>query len=316
VSTLKTKGDYPAVVTFNRPMGPSYYRLGLAFSGEGASVFSGFMPGQFVEIDITSTAMPDPALVPPHLEDAMVRQILLRRPFSICALRTGPDQATIEIIYAAIGPATLRLTSCRPSDILQVMGPLGRGFWMPEGKTTALMIAGGVGAPPIQHLACTLAQHGACPNLTLFTGSRSLKDLPFEWQQDNQAVILPELSNLATPIDIHLATDDGSYGHHGLVTGPLIEWLAQHDSPRENIILYACGPEPMLKAIAQIGIDHDIDSQISMERRMACGINLCQGCAVELRPACPCQKDNPENTIYKMCCQDGPVFEGKDVVFE
>jgi len=312
---LKKKGDYPAVVTFNRPMGPGYYRLSLEFSEEGATVFAGFMPGQFVEIDITTTAMPDPTKIPSHLEDAMTRQILLRRPFSICALNTAPSKSTIDIIYAAIGPATLRLTTCKRGDILKVMGPLGRGFWMPENTTTALMVAGGVGAPPIQHLASTLAQHGVCPNLALFTGARSLKDLPFEWQQEKDAVILSELVNLPTPIETHLATDDGSYGHHGLVTIPLLKWLKEHDTPKENIILYACGPEPMLKAVAQIGMDYGIDSQVSMERRMACGINLCQGCAVELKPACTCQKDNPENTLYKMCCEDGPVFEGKDIVF-
>jgi dihydroorotate dehydrogenase electron transfer subunit len=308
---IKNKGDYPAVITFNRPMGPGYFRLGLEFSGAGADVFAGFVPGQFVEIDITSTGMPDPAVIPAHLKDAMSRQILLRRPFSICALHTAQAKSTIDIIYAAIGPATLRLTTCQPGDILQVMGPLGRGFWVPENKTCALMVAGGVGAPPIQHLAVTLAQHGVCPDLALFTGARSLKNLPFEWQQEEDRVILSDLVNLPTPIDIHLATDDGSYGHHGLVTIPLLAWLKEHDTARENIILYACGPEPMLKAVTQIGLEHGIDSQVSMERRMACGINLCQGCAVELKPACACQKD----TVFKMCCEDGPVFEGKDIVF-
>lgn len=314
---VKNKGDFAAKVTENRSMGPGYFRIGLEFSGPGAEVMAGFMPGQFVEIDVTSTAMPDPDQVPAHLKDAMSRQILLRRPFSICALHTGSSQSTIlELIYAAIGPATLRLTTCQPGDILQVIGPLGRGFWMPEGKTTALMIAGGVGAPPIQHLASTLAQHGVCPNLALFTGARRLDLLPFEWQRQNETVLLTELTDLATPVEIHLATDDGSYGHHGLVTAPLLEWLEKHDTPKEDMILYACGPEPMLKAVAQIGIEQGIDSQISMERRMACGFNLCQGCAVELKPVCACQRDNPENTVYKMCCQDGPVFEGKDIVFD
>lgn len=308
----KTKGDYAAVVTFNRPMGPGYYRLGLEFSGEGADVFAGFMPGQFVEIDITGTAQPDPAKIPAHLQDAMSRQILLRRPFSICSLHSEPGKAVIDIVYAAIGPATYRMTTCQPGDVLQVMGPLGRGFWMPQGKTTALMVAGGVGAPPIQHLATTLAQHGVCPTLALFTGARSLDLLPFEWKKDQDRVVLPELTGLPTIVDIHLATDDGSCGHHGLVTGPLLNWLDTHDTPREEIILYACGPEPMLKAVAQIGMEHHIDSQVSLERRMACGINLCQGCAVELKPTCVCNPD----TIYKMCCQDGPVFEGKDVIFE
>jgi dihydroorotate dehydrogenase electron transfer subunit len=315
LGSVKNKGDFSAIVTENRPMGPGYYRLALEFSGEAAEIIAGFMPGQFVEIDITSTAMPDPAVIPAHLKDAMSRQILLRRPFSICALHTEENRSTIDIIYAAIGPATLRLTTCKPGEILQVMGPLGQGFWMPEDKTNALMVAGGVGAPPIQHLATNLAQHGVCPNLTVFTGARSLDNLPFEWQKADGTVILTELTDLPTAIEVHLATDDGSYGHHGLVTAPLLEWLKQHDTPKDQMILYACGPEPMLKAVAQIAIEQGIDSQISMERRMACGINLCQGCAVELKPACACQRDNPENTVYKMCCQDGPVFEGNDIVF-
>jgi dihydroorotate dehydrogenase electron transfer subunit len=75
------------------------------------------------------------------------------------------------------------------------------------------------------------------------------------------------------------------------------------------MIIYACGPEPMLAAVAKLATERDIDCQVSMERRMACGIGLCQSCAIE------CRTENSNETVYRLCCQDGPVFEGRQVVW-
>jgi len=75
------------------------------------------------------------------------------------------------------------------------------------------------------------------------------------------------------------------------------------------MIICACGPEPMLAAVARIAREKNIDCQVSLERRMACGIGLCQSCAVE------CKSEGSSDTVYKMCCEDGPVFDGKEVVF-
>ena len=110
-------------------------------------------------------------------------------------------------------------------------------------------------------------------------------------------------------IESHLATDDGSVGFAGFVTDALIERLKTNPHSAPDTIIYSCGPEQMLAKIAQIAQEHNIDCQLSMERRMACGIGLCQSCAVE------CKIDDSNQTVYKMCCKDGPVFDSKEVVF-
>jgi dihydroorotate dehydrogenase electron transfer subunit len=106
-----------------------------------------------------------------------------------------------------------------------------------------------------------------------------------------------------------LPADDGSAGYHGLVTDCLCEWLEQSGKICSEMIICACGPEAMLAATARLAVERDIDCQVSMERRMACGIGLCQSCAVE------CKTPGSNESIYKMCCQDGPVFDAKEVVF-
>ncbi|OHB75989.1 MAG: hypothetical protein A2Z25_14980 [Planctomycetes bacterium RBG_16_55_9] len=93
------------------------------------------------------------------------------------------------------------------------------------------------------------------------------------------------------------------------MTENLTQWLDESSLPPGETILCACGPETMLAKVAQIAIEKNIDCQVSMERRMACGINLCQGCAVE------CRDPGSSETYYKMCCQDGPVFDAREVVF-
>jgi len=106
-----------------------------------------------------------------------------------------------------------------------------------------------------------------------------------------------------------VATDDGSAGFAGLITDCLSEWLGRSDSASENMIIYGCGPEQMLVRVAKIAKQKKIDCQVSMERRMACGIGLCQSCAVECRVA------ESNETVYKLCCEDGPVFNSSELVF-
>ena len=111
-------------------------------------------------------------------------------------------------------------------------------------------------------------------------------------------------------LDYQKTTDDGSIGHRGFITQCLEHWLAGHPKEdRKTMVVYACGPEPMLAAVARIALGAGIDCQVSMERRMACGFGVCQGCAVECRPP------TGQETVYRLCCQDGPVFNGQEVVF-
>lgn len=272
---------------------------------EAGQVFSGFLPGQFVEIDLSQAALPTADRIPADLADKAARQILLRRPFSFADLRSTSDGPEAELLYCVVGPATLRMTTLRQGDRLQVLGPLGHGFRIPEGKTLALLVAGGMGAPPIQHLARVLVRGRPEVETIAFVGARTREELPFEiGDQDS----VRELADLG--IEHQVATDDGSAGHRGLVTQCLDPWLtgrARED--RRTLVVCACGPEPMLAAVSRIALGAGIDCQVSMERRMACGFGVCQGCTVE------CRSDKAGETMYRLCCEDGPVFDARDVVF-
>jgi len=305
---LKTKGDFTALVTHNRRIGPRYFRLGLQFEGQAAQLYAQFQPGQFVELKLDSAALPPKEAIAPDLADLAQRQIILRRPFSLCALDVQPATVTLEIIYGVVGPGTVRMTNLQPGQPVPVIGPLGNGFSVPDSKRRALLVAGGVGAPPIQHLATTLAASGAWDEIVLFTGARGVEDLPFVREVKADQVILPELA--ACRVKTCIATDDGSYGHHGFVTDCLTDHMqGQSPAVRDETMVYACGPEPMLAKVAAIARSLRLDCQVSMEQRMACGINLCQGCAVE------CRVPGSTETVYRMCCKDGPVFDAREVIF-
>lgn len=304
----KTKGDFIAQVTHNRQFGPRYFRLGLQLEGQAAQLYAQFQPGQFVELKLDSAALPPQEIIAPELADLAQRHIILRRPFSLCSLDVQPTKAVLEIIYGVVGPGTIRMTKLQPGQTVPVIGPLGNGFTEPEHKQQALLVAGGVGAPPIQHLATTLAASGAWDDIILFTGARTVEDLPFEREVKADQVILPELADCQ--ITTCIATDDGSYGHHGFVTDCLEAHIqGQSSSARDQAMIYACGPEPMLVKVAAIADAMQIDCQLSMEQRMACGINLCQGCAIE------CRVPGSTETVYRMCCKDGPIFDAREVVF-
>ena len=111
-------------------------------------------------------------------------------------------------------------------------------------------------------------------------------------------------------IQAHVATDDGSAGSKEFVTDALSRWLRENQPNPDHTVIYSCGPEPMLAACAAIARQTTIPCQVSMERMMACGIGLCQSCAVVIRP------EDPEQPAYKLCCQDGPVFDSREVLFE
>jgi dihydroorotate dehydrogenase electron transfer subunit len=305
------KGMFDAQVISNRKIGPGFRRLRLQFTQDGAWAFANFQPGQFAQFDLSKIALPSPDTVPEQLRDASGRKILLRRPFSFAEVTSDHDKTFAELLYCVVGPATLRMMTLSPPDRISVIGPLGRGFQIPDGKKTVLLIGGGMGTPPLQHLAQNLTARNDGIDVISFAGARTAGELPFESCLDeisqNLGFCVPEFAKYG--IESHIATDDGSAGYHGLVTNYLVEWLEESDIPFDDIIICACGPESMLAAVTQIAAEKNIDCQVSMERRMACGIGLCQSCAVE------CRVTGSNETIYKLCCQDGPVFDSKEVIF-
>jgi len=301
---------FDAVICSNRPIGPGFCRIRLEFTNEGAKAFAHFDPGQFAELDLSNVALPAPELIPETLRDAANRNILLRRPFSFCEVTSERDRAFAELLYCVVGPATLRMTTLSPGDSISVIGPLGNGFRVPEEKKRVLLISGGMGTPPLQHLAQVLGSRAGF-EVIAFAGAKTAKALPYESRLDEISqqlgFSLPEYARYG--IESLIATDDGSAGYHGFVTDCLLQWLEETNPPSEETIICACGPEVMLARVAEIAIEKNIDCQVSMERRMACGINLCQGCAIE------CRVPGSNETVYKMCCQDGPIFDGREVVF-
>ncbi|MHC4109828.1 MAG: dihydroorotate dehydrogenase electron transfer subunit [Planctomycetota bacterium] len=310
-SSASKRGNFSATVCSNEQIRERFYRLLLEFSGAGAEAFAKIDAGEFAQLDLSDTALPPVETIPDDLADVAERKILLRRPFSFADVTTKGNKTSVDILYCVVGPATLRMTTLSARESVSVLGPLGNGFWVPEGKKTALLVSGGMGAGPLQHLAKILTADFPGINVTAFAGAKSAEALPFERQLDEISqqlgFSLPEFAKYG--VESLVATDDGSAGFAGPVTDCLSEWLGRSKSAGESMVIYSCGPEAMLARVAEIAKEKKIDCQVSMERRMACGIGICQSCAIE------CKTDGPGENIYKMCCTDGPVFDSAKVVW-
>ena len=304
------KGVFSVKVRGNVAVKERFYRLSLRLNGKGALAFSQVIPGQFVEVSLCETALPSVENIPDDLLDSSQRQIILRRPFSFCDVEvTSQADVRIEILYCVLGPATLRMTTLAEGDRLSIIGPLGNGFSVPDGKKLALLVAGGMGAPPLQHLAGYLKANFPKMRVVVFAGAKSVADLPFSVQSsDKNGHGISEFTRFG--IESYIATDDGSAGFQGVVTECADRWIKRNRPNAAETIIYSCGPEQMLAEVAKLAAKHNIDCQVSMERMMACGIGVCQSCAVETRAT------GQTETVYKLCCKDGPIFNGKDLVFE
>lgn len=206
---------------------------------------------------------------------------LLRRPISICDV----ENDTLRFVFQVKGDGTQWLSMRKVGDVLDILGPLGHGYdcdWLGE---RPVFIGGGIGVPPMLYTMKCAKRKGLKPAAIL--GFRN---------QD--AVILEE--EFASLGETYVATDDGSYGTHGFVTEVLEANIAQFTS------VCACGPKPMLRAIAQMAKAHDLPCQVSLEERMGCGIGACLVCACQLKG------ENGE-TKYGHVCKDGPVFNAQEV---
>jgi dihydroorotate dehydrogenase electron transfer subunit len=312
-ASVSKRGPFEAIATSNRQFGPRFYKLKLEFFTDAAKTFADFNPGQFAEVDLSHTALPPGKSIPEDLLDVAERKILLRRPFSFTDVTAEENKTVAELLYCVVGPATLRMTTIAPGDSLSVIGPLGNGFSIPEGKKNALLVVGGMGVPPLLHLAKRITNDSQSPRLDViaFAGARTKTELPFEGCLDDVSqqlgFSLPEFAKYA--VESIVATDDGSAGYHGLITDCLDDWLSNSGLPPDDIIIYSCGPDSMLARMARLAEERNIDCQLSLERRMACGIGLCQSCAVE------CRVPGYNETVYKLCCKDGPIFDSRELAF-
>jgi dihydroorotate dehydrogenase electron transfer subunit len=212
----------------------------------------------------------------------------LRRPFSIMA--TDPGSETFTLFVKAVGPGSASLCALDPGEIAQCLGPLGRPFGAPPSDTGALLIAGGYGVAPFRLFADELKKSGS--RARLFYGGRTSDDLP----------LLEKLTTTGVPLAP--ATEDGSVGHRGRVTEPLEEWLDANPGP---VRLYACGPEPMLHAVARLAEERGLEAEVSLDPWMGCGLGTCLGCVVKI------QDERDARARYRCACTEGPVFDAARV---
>ena len=223
---------------------------------------------------------------------------LLKRPFSFH--RIFPREGLIEILYRVIGEGTWWLSQCPPGTRLNVVGPLGNGFSLPDQKhQTIALIAGGIGIAPFHELMIQLSSsspenHGH--HLHLFYGARTATEL------------IPTHPYESLGIGVHCCTDDGSLGYQGFVT-QLFGSLAGPGQLHPTLI-YSCGPLTMQVHIAKWALAANVPSQLSLESLMACGIGACLGCAL---PA-P-HPDDPSDDHYLHVCKDGPIFQAGSIAW-
>ena len=223
-----------------------------------------------------------------HLRVSKGIDPLLRRPFSIH--RVNREKGRVELLYRVIGRGTALMQKAREGHFFNVMGPLGNGFDIHGSFTHALVVAGGIGGAPVIFLIDELLALGK--KVTFLYGAR----------EGCEIAGLPDLKSVCERMD--LATDDGSMGHHGMVTDLLEEFLAEHLN-EDSVMGFVCGPIPMLKRVQEIAKNTSFGWQASIEERMACGVGVCIGCAIKA-----------EGGGYKIVCSEGPVFYIEEIVFD
>ena len=259
------------IIEDNIRAGPACYKLGLDAGYDIHTVF----PGQFVMVQ-----------VPGQLEP------LLRRPFSIYnVFGDDPNKQRVEVLYKVVGKGTEILSHMKKGEALNLLGPLGNGFAIPNHEDLVYVVAGGIGIAPMYFLMSDLLKKGwDQKNIVIFYGART----------ESEIELLTDFEK--KHVDIKITTDDGTFGHKGFIT----ERLESHLKKTPPDVMYACGPIPMLKAVALLADTYRVSCQVSLETTMACGMGACLGCAVK-------NSLNPDK--YAHVCVDGPVFDLKSFRF-
>ena len=301
----------------NRLLCQGHYFLRL-----GGKEFPPTKPGQFVQLqcripgeqsgwsEVEVPAAGWPKLSGRELTEA---EPILRRPLSLAGRRDTEFDVELDIIYSVVGKGTAWLARAAQHDEVSVLGPLGNAFSINADKPKAALVGGGVGIPPMIFLAS--AMQTASRNAVAFCGARAVDMLPVTLapgvEVDPGGKPSASISQFAQfGADSVIATDDGSLGWKGFVSEPLAAWLdSLADAPGEAVV-YTCGPEPMMRAVAEICIARGVECQVSLERHMACGMGTCQSCV------CKVKSDAEAGWSHKLCCTHGPVFNASEIVWD
>lgn len=253
---MKKLFDEKITLLENKKVNGKYYKL--AF--QSAVLSQNVRPGQFLQIRVNAGADP-----------------YLRRPFSYYRV-TGKR---VEVLYEILGRGTGVLSQKKKGEDLRIMGALGKGFSAGVGKKKRILVAGGVGVPPLVFLA------EKYPAEALLIGTKSKLE------------VLPKAELRKVKAKVLYSTEDGSYGAKGLVTA-LLEKIILEENPKD-LFIQTCGPKRMMEAVIVLARKYGIDGEASWDETMACGVGACLGCMVKTK------------TGLQRACADGPVFSFKDL---
>lgn len=231
----------------------------------------------------------------------------LRRPFSL--LNADPRLGTVEFIYKVVGLGTKALTQLPQGGWVDLLGPLGRPFEIPEGLERAILVGGGVGIPPLYFLAKRLVE-GARGKGRGAGESRKVQAEVFLGARTQEWVICREMFRKLS-LKVHIATDDGTLGHKGAVVDLLKKGFPRPPSPAPRPMLFICGPTPMMRAAAALARRRRLPAQVSLEERMGCAMGCCWGCVVEVATEPP-----DAHARFQRVCTEGPVFEAQEVLWK
>lgn len=226
-------------------------------------------PGQFLHVRCGATYDP-----------------LLRRPISINTVNR--KNGSVTMLYRVIGRGTALLAQKKVGEQVNVLGPLGQPFTFDPSYRKVALVAGGLGLAPLYFLL----QELNIDDLVFFQGARSASEI----------LLTHNIKQLAK--ELYLATDDGSAGFKGTVVELFVNQLAFQNFD----IVYAAGPQPMLRALCLELKRNHIKGQVSLEERMGCGVGACLCCNVKI--------GRGNSWVYKRVCADGPVFDAEEVYWD
>ncbi len=255
-----------AEVVTRRRSGP-YVTLVLA----APDLASRCTPGQFLEVAVEAPGT------------------LLRRPLSVARAESGAGGVgTVELVVGPDGPGSAWLADVEVGRKLDVVGPLGRPFPLPQRPASCLLVGGGYGAAPLHYLTEVLVPLGH--RVDLIVGASS------------ESTLLHSLEAKRIAHSVQVTTDDGSAGIHGRVTDAMPDAVARGRSD----VIYACGPNAMLAAVSAVGERLGVPVRVALEERMACGLGICFTCVIPVR-------DREGEVQMRRSCIDGPVMDGARV---
>ena len=311
-----------AVVHSNHQICREHYRLVLRLPS-----FPQAVPGQFVQIachpvdgdefEPRELSWSDDRWPGPLDLDLASSTPMLRRPFSLAGRRDTFAGVELEIIHRVVGRGSQYLSLVQVGEEVSLIGPLGNGFTLPSVGQDAILVGGGVGIPPMIHLAAALAGRPA----VAFAGAVTADLMPLQINETDADPLIPafrvgEFARHGIPSV--LSTDDGSTGFRGFITQALERYLDRLSlqSSALSPVIYTCGPELMMKRVGAIALERGIECQVAVERAMACGMGTCQSCCIKVKKPDPSQPPLPgSDWCYRLACTDGPVFRAEELLW-